>query len=227
MRATRLISILTSLRARGRLTAAQLAEEHQVSLRTIYRDVDQLTLAGLPGPVAELGLGAVMASAEQKLAVALPAALRQSAERARNRFHLDAPTWFSERDRPGHLAAIADAVWNCRRLQMRYLSWKREKTLQTEPLGIVLKGGAWYLISRTDTMVRTYRVSRVKELRETGDAFDRPEGLDLADYWCLSTDRLEHATIAEPAQPSRHRKLRSSRFHPDCPAMQETARTRC
>lgn len=146
---------------------------------------------GLPGPASELGLGAVMASAEQKLAVALPEALRQSAERARNRFHLDAPTWFSERDQPGHLVAIASAVWNCRRLELRYRSWKREKTLQTEPLGVVLKGGAWYLVSRTEATVRTYRVSRVRELHETGEAFERPDGFDLAGYWRQSTDRLE------------------------------------
>lgn len=48
MRASRLLSILLSLQARGRLTAAEMAEELEVSERTIYRDIDQLSAAGIP-----------------------------------------------------------------------------------------------------------------------------------------------------------------------------------
>ena len=48
MRASRLVSILLLLQARGRLTAAQLADELEVSVRTIYRDVESLHTAGIP-----------------------------------------------------------------------------------------------------------------------------------------------------------------------------------
>jgi predicted DNA-binding transcriptional regulator YafY len=48
MRASRLLSILLSLQARGRLTAASMAEELEVSERTIHRDIDQLSAAGIP-----------------------------------------------------------------------------------------------------------------------------------------------------------------------------------
>lgn len=48
MRASRLLSILILLQLRGRLTAAGLAEEFEVSERTIYRDIDALSAAGIP-----------------------------------------------------------------------------------------------------------------------------------------------------------------------------------
>lgn len=48
MRASRLVSLLMLLQARGRLTAAQLAGELEVSVRTIYRDIGALAAAGVP-----------------------------------------------------------------------------------------------------------------------------------------------------------------------------------
>ena len=48
MRASRLLSILILLQLRMRLTAEQLAEEFEVSVRTIYRDIDALSVAGIP-----------------------------------------------------------------------------------------------------------------------------------------------------------------------------------
>ncbi|MFI9010729.1 helix-turn-helix transcriptional regulator [Actinosynnema sp. NPDC053489] len=230
MRAGRLLHLLLLLQSRGRMTARELADELEVSVRTVYRDVealggsgvpvyaergpaggyrlvdgyrtrltgltteeaDSLFLAGLPGPAAELGLGAVVAATQLKVLAALPPELRSRAARVRERFHLDAPGWFRGNRGTPHVAAVAEAVWQQRRVRIRYVRWGREEVERTvEPLGLVLKAGTWYLVGRTDGGLRTYRVSRVLELTALDEPFDRPAGFDLAEYWAGWSARFE------------------------------------
>lgn len=230
MRASRLLSVLLLLQARGRLTAQELADELEVSVRTIYRDVESLSaagvpvyadrgpaggyqllagyrtkltgmttaeaeslfLAGLPDQAKQLGLGEVLAAAQLKLMAALPPELRARAESIRERFLLDAPGWFREDETTPHLAAVAAAVWEQRRISVRYRRWgSSEVDRELEPLGLVLKNATWYLVASAGTEPRTYRVSRILALSPTDRKFDRPPDFDLAKHWELAAERVQ------------------------------------
>ena len=231
MRASRLISILLLLQTRGRLTATELADELEVSIRTVYRDVEELSasgipvyaergsrggfqlvegyrtrltgltseeaetlfLSGYPGPAAQLGLGTVLAAAQLKVLAALPPELRSRASRIRQRFHLDAPGWFQESESAVQLEPIAPAVWSDRRLHIHYRRVDDDAVVErtVDPLGVVLKGGVWYVVARADGQFRTYRVSRIVDLEVLEERFDRPDDFDLAGYWERSVAAYE------------------------------------
>ena len=59
MRASRLLRLLLLLQNRGRLTSGELARELEVAQRTILRDVDALTEAGLPIVVLQGNQGGI------------------------------------------------------------------------------------------------------------------------------------------------------------------------
>ncbi|MFD9590553.1 helix-turn-helix transcriptional regulator [Streptomyces sp. NPDC059980] len=247
MKSSRLVSILLLLQTRGRLTAAQLAEELEVSVRTVYRDVEALSaagvplygdaghaggyrlldgyrtrltgltteeaealfLAGVPGPAAELGLGAVLAAAQLKVRAALPHELREHADRISGRFHLDAPGWYADADATPYLPAVADAVWNSRVLHVRYRRWREPTDVERrlEPYALVLKAGRWYVVAGPGP--RTFRVDQILEHNAPGAEFTRPDDFDLTAYWTRYQrdfhDRLHRAEavlrIAPGADP--------------------------
>ena len=229
MRASRLVTLLLLLQTRGRMTAAQLAAELEVSERTVHRDVDALSeagvpiyaergphggvqlvegyrtrltgmtadeaeavfLSGLPGPAAELGLGTVVTAARLKVLASLPSELRVRASRLVERFYLDAAGWFQESDPVPHLAAVAEAVWESRRLWIEYERGDSRVERVLEPLGLVLKGGIWYAVASVDGATRTYRLSRIVAARPLDETFERPAGFDLASHWAESIAAYE------------------------------------
>jgi predicted DNA-binding transcriptional regulator YafY len=221
--ASRLLSILMLLQTRGRMSASELATEFDVGVRTIHRDMDQLSaagipvyaergrsggfrlqdgyrtrltglnqseaetlfLAGLPGPAAQLGLADVLATARLKLLTALPAGIQPGAERIATRFHLDPEAWFHHIDQLPSLPVVASAVWNDRVLRLSYRrsgeADARPRKLQ--PLGLVLKGGIWYLVAQDGKAIRTYRMANIHDAQLCDESFVRPRKFNLAAHW--------------------------------------------
>jgi predicted DNA-binding transcriptional regulator YafY len=68
-------------------------------------------------------------------------------------------------------------------LSARYREGPRVVRRTLDPHGLVLKGGAWYLVAHRSAGMRVYRVSRFVSVRVREDRFDRPEDFDLGAYW--------------------------------------------
>ncbi|MFF7758846.1 helix-turn-helix transcriptional regulator [Streptomyces griseorubiginosus] len=224
MRAARLIKMVLLLQSRPSMTAAELAEELEVSERTVTRDAQALSeagvpvyaergraggyrliggyrtrltglhrgeaealfLSGLPGALREMGLEDAASAARLKVSAALLPSLRDASRSAAQRFHLDAPTWWSEPKTPELLPAVADAVWDDRRVVARYRKGEAEVERELEPYGLVLKAGVWYLCARVPEAsgaFRVYRIDRFTAVAPDGDRFDRDEDFDLPGFW--------------------------------------------
>jgi predicted DNA-binding transcriptional regulator YafY len=232
MRASRLVNLLLLLQSRGGLTAAELARELEVSVRTVHRDVEELSaagvpifaergphggirlvdgyrtrltgmtadeaealfLAGLPGPAAQLGLGTVVAAAQLKVMAALPPELRSRASRLVERFHLDAAGWYQADEPVPHLPELAAAVWDGHVVRIAYARGEGSVDRDLGPLGLVLKGGIWYVVAVVDGQIRTYRASRIRDAVPLEDRFERPPGFDLASFWAESSAAYEQST---------------------------------
>lgn len=229
MRASRLLSILILLQLRPRMTAPALAREFEVSVRTILRDIDELSAAGvpvyaergrgggfrlregfatrlngllgdeaqalpllgLPGAASELGLGGASQRLRVKLQSALPGDTAALAGRLQARLHVDPLDWYQGGEPAAYLPALAQAVLECRRVELGYLSWKGERHWKAEPLGLVLKGGSWYAVMRSGARTMTLKVANVQSLTVGDEVFERPADFDLAAWWQASTQRFE------------------------------------
>ena len=237
MLASRLLSILMLLQTRGRMSAAELAAEFEVSVRTIHRDIDQLSaagvpvyadrgrsggfklmdgyrtkltgltqgeaeaifLAGLPGPAAELGLSELLSAARLKLKAALPPTVQPDAERIAARFHLDPVAWFRGSEPLPSLQTVARAVWSEHYLKLRYRNRGETYARKLGPLGLVLKGGVWYLVAQSGKAIRTYRVAAIQDAEIMDEIFMRPKQFDLSAHWQKSSRDYEMGLYREEA----------------------------
>jgi predicted DNA-binding transcriptional regulator YafY len=205
---------------RGPTGGYRLAGGYRTRLTGLTADeAEALFAAGMPGPAAELGLGGELAAARLKLLAALPSELQERATRASRLFHLDTRGWFRAEDSVPHLPALSSAVWSGCRIRLRYREGRRVVQRTVDPLGLVLKGGAWYLIARRSAGMRVYRVSRVAAVRALGDAFERPVGFDLTVFWEQWSREFEQSRARVAVTVSVSEEVR--RFLPGEPRIQD------
>lgn len=213
------------------MTARALAEEFEVSERTIHRDIDALsaagipvfgdrghgggfalldgyrtrltglfgeeaealTLVGLPGPAAALGLGQASSRARSKLLAALDPPGQAGAGRLAARFHVDPTGWYQREEDTRHLPVLARAVLDSRIVSFRYESWQSVRDWRIEPHGLVLKGGNWYCVGRSGGRMTTFRVAAMVTCTVEAESFVPVAGFDLAAQWSAALERFEAA----------------------------------
>jgi predicted DNA-binding transcriptional regulator YafY len=150
VRADRLLSLVLLLQARGRITAEAIAAELEVSVRTVYRDLEALAAAGVPvltesGPGGGCRLmegyrfplrGLRPDEAEALLILGVPGVLREPGlDRALDAahrqiratagggsalVHLDMPRWFGGQEEVPCLRDLARALRSGQRLAVGY-----------------------------------------------------------------------------------------------------------
>jgi len=232
MRGDRLLSILLCLQSHRKMTTSELAARLEVSERTIHRDMEALSTAGIPvyaergssggwtlmdgyrtnltglhtdemmslllahpsQTLSELGLHKEYDSALLKLLASLPQTLQDDAEFVRERIHVDGAGWNTGGNSSAWLPLVQEAVWEAKQLMIHYPSSSQpdvtERTI--EPLGLVVKGNAWYVAARTlEGTNRTYRISRIEHASKSEQSFDRPADFNLAAYWDASVQNFK------------------------------------
>ena len=220
MQANRLFGIIYILLNKERVTAKELAAQFEVSARTIYRDVDTISLAGIPiytekgksGGISLLPdfvLSKSMLSEQEQNEIlsALHGLSRiqtvndgQVFQKLSAIFNRTTANWlevdFTDWSFMGAeiFAGFKTAILERRVAEFDYYSTYGEKTRRhVEPKQLWFKSKAWYLkgFCLGKQDIRLFKLSRIRNLTVTEEIFN---------------ERDLHAIPPRPSRPENHRR---------------------
>ncbi len=202
MKVNRLFEIVYILLNKKCITAKELAEHFEVSVRTIYRDIDVLCQSGIPiftskGKGGGIGLldnfvlnKSVLSKSEQEEIITALQGLHAThypdinqilsklsnlfGTRQNNWIEVDFSDWSDGQKEKFNL--VKTAVLQKKVLRFDYFSSYGEKTRrETEPIQLWFKNKTWYLKAycRNKSDIRTFKLNRMKNLNVTGETFMR------------------------------------------------------
>ena len=198
---SRLLGIVYILLKKGTVTAGELAEQFEVSVRTIYRDVEQLSLAGIPVYARKGKNGGIslterfvldkmmISEEEQRRILAALASLRETGAREEEEilqklgtfFKADIPDWvaidFSDWSgrRQELFEQIRQAILERRVLEFDYYGQYGEMSRRTvEPVQLLFKDYTWYVRAycRKRQDMRLFKVLRMKRVELLEETFE-------------------------------------------------------
>lgn len=210
MRLNRLFEIVYVLLGGETVTAKRLAERLEVSVRTVYRDIELLSASGIPVYMSK-GRGggirlldgflldrSVLSEREQKEILTalhgLKAVQGPDAEAVLSRLgalfgrrdyrwlEVDFSGWGNRRE--DVFSPLKTAVIERRIVEFDYVGSNGERSSrEAEPLRLWFKHRHWYLKAwcRTRQAYRIFKLSRMRNVRVTARTFERsPEDIDIA-----------------------------------------------
>jgi len=175
MKLDRLIGILTILLQNEKTTAPELARRFEVSRRTIQRDVEALSMAGIPIVTAQGGNGGISVMEGYRLN-------NRDAFTAQEQlinlygYHEDS---LSEK-----IKQLKQAIALCRTVCFDYYYSKGEMVREIEPCFVEFRWGAWYVFGwcRLRQDFRRFKLDRLWNLTLTDSTFEpRPVPPEQAD----------------------------------------------
>lgn len=212
MKSSRLFEIVYRLLENERCTAPHLANALEVSVRTIYRDIDALSQAGVP-ILTEQGQGGgirlmdgwslnkmLMDAKEQEqllTAVKTLSGVQESSDalarklgalfqrRPRDWLRVDFHYWGPANENDERFETIKMAVLEKRVLCFQYAAYNGMTERRVKPALLYFKGNAWYLqaFCMMRSEFRTFKLSRVSQLSLTEEAFEEELTPPPIDPW--------------------------------------------
>ena len=211
MQINRLFETVHMLLNKKSMTARELAEHFEVSIRTVYRDIETLTFAGIPvystrgknGGIKLLDEYVLCKSiiskdeqndilyALQSLKAANYPEVEETLEKLSVIFNKTSGNWievdFSEygNEQKELFENIKNAIINKKVIRFEYYNSQGIKSERSaEPLKLKFKVRAWYLSAfcRKSNEMRFFKIRRIKRLSVTEEIFERTsENIEIPD----------------------------------------------
>lgn len=211
MKINRLTEIIIILLNKRSVKAKELADKFEVSTRTIYRDIEELSLSGIPVYMSKGKGGGISLLEEysvnktilsekdkQSLIVALKTlevtkypeinsvinkmSFMLNKEELSNWIDIDFSKWGSDFNENDKFTQIKIAILNNKLIEFNYVNSFGNKSRRTiEPMKLIYKGQTWYLYGycRLKEDIRTFRITRIKDLVVMEDSFIRRNIQDI------------------------------------------------
>ncbi|MBN8591764.1 MAG: YafY family transcriptional regulator [Anaerolineae bacterium] len=172
-----------------------LDEGYRTSLTGLNeQEARALFLGGNKRLLEDIGLGGAAESTHLKLTAALPDRHHAAVSFMQQRIYIDPLWWWHEGEPQSFWAELQQAVYADQCIQAVYENYNGEIAERVlEPYSLVCKSSYWYLVARRDDQMRTYRVSRFRQIVRLDQHFARDPAFDLQTYWHAHLDSFIHA----------------------------------